>query len=306
LTFKEEDSSKPALTIVKSVFSRLWGEAVSQTKDKNTVDDLLAQIPADSALHVFSRDEFVPGDEPDTYQRDSKLMALLKEKNFTRAINQTPKLNDTVYDLIWIDDFHVFLGKHKNLPTSDGSPGNMPKINLPTQSPSRAYLKIVEAVQRFKPDIPKGIQVLEVGCSPGGATSAMLSWGVRVTGIDPKRVDMRIEGNPNFKLIQKNAIDVTASDLKSVNPEWLVLDMNLAPLETLDELGHVIACLRKNFDRTLLLRKGFLTIKLNDWKFADSIPLYLARIQEMGFKDLTATQLVSNRQEFFVMASGFQ
>jgi hypothetical protein len=64
--------------------------------------------------------------------------------------------------------------------------------------------------------------------------------------------------------------------------------------------------LRKNNGKTLLLNKGFLTIKLNDWKFADSIPLYLTRIQEIGFRQLTVTQLVSNRQEFFVMANGFE
>lgn len=306
ITFKQEDDSRPPLTSVKSVFSRLFGEVVGQTKDKEKVQELLAQIPADSPVHIFSRDEFVPGDEPDSYQRDSALLALLKEHHFTRTVNQTPKLNAVVYDLIWIDDFHLFLGKHVNLPIWDGSPGNMPDITLPTQSPSRAYLKIAEAVQRFKPDIAKGMQVLEVGCSPGGATTALLSWGARVTGIDPKRMDMRVEGNPHFKLILKPAIEVVASELKTVNPEWIVLDMNIAPLESLDELHHIVQLLRKNFGRTLLLRRGFLTIKLNDWKFADSIPLYLARIQEMGFRDLTVTQLVSNRQEFFVMANGFE
>jgi len=208
--------------------------------------------------------------------------------------------------LIWIDDLHVFLGKHENLSHLDGSPGNIPKLVLPDQSPSRAYLKIAEAVHRYKPEQHKGLQALEVGCAPGGATSAMLSWGFRVVGVDPKRVDMRIQGNPNFQLIQKMAIQVTEAELKAVNPEWVVMDMNIAPLEALDELAHIVNILRKNHGRTLLLRKGFLTLKLNDWKFADSIPLYLARIQEIGFKNLTVTQLVTNRQEFFVMANGFE
>jgi 23S rRNA (cytidine2498-2'-O)-methyltransferase len=306
ITFKEDDDSKPLIKTPKSIFSRLWGVAVGQAKEKEAIKTLIESVPAASPLHVFSRDEFVPGDEREDYKRDARIFGLLKEFGIGRSNNQTPKLNETVYDLIWIDDLHVFLGKHENTTALDGSPGNIPKLVLPESSPSRAYLKIAEAVHRFKPEQHKGLQVLEVGCAPGGATSAMLSWGMNVVGVDPKRVDMRIQGNPQFQLIQKMAKDVTVTDLKAVNPEWLVLDMNLAPLETLDELAHVVEVLRKNFGRTLLLGKGFLTIKLNDWKFADSIPLYLARIQEIGFKNLTVTQLVSNRQEFFVMANGFE
>jgi 23S rRNA (cytidine2498-2'-O)-methyltransferase len=305
ITFKEDDDSKPLIKTPKSVFSRLWGVAVGQAKEKGAIKELIESVPADAPLHVFSRDEYIPGDEREDYKRDARIFGLLKEFGVGRSNNQTPKLNETVYDLIWIDDLHVFLGKHINDVSLDGSAGNIPKLVLPDASPSRAYLKIAEAVHRYKPEVRKGLQVLEVGCAPGGATTAMLSWGLNVVGVDPKRVDMRIQGNPHFQLIQKEARHVSAADLKA-NPEWLVLDMNIAPLEALDELAHVVALLRKNFGRTLLLGKGFLTIKLNDWKFADSIPLYLARIQEIGFKNLTVTQLVTNRQEFFVMANGFE
>lgn len=47
-------------------------------------------------------------------------------------------------------------------------------------------------------------------------------------------------------------------------------------------------------------------MKLNDWKFAGSIPLYLKRVAELGFVELAAVQLCSNRQEFFVYAGGFK
>ena len=305
ITFKQYDSAIPPLKEPQSVFSRLWGEVIGQAKDKDGVQKLVELVEPGAQLHVFSRDEYVPGDEPENYKRDAKVMAITSELSIHRPINQTPKLNDSVYDLIWIDDHHFFLGRHENLASLDGSPGNIPKLSLPEQAPSRAYLKIVEAHHRFRPETRKGLQVLEVGCAPGGATSAMISMGLNIVGVDPKRVDMRIQGNPNFRLIQKLAKQVNATDLKGINPEWVVLDMNIAPLEALDELSHIIKLLRMNLGRTLLLKKGLLTLKLNDWKFAESIPLYLARIQEIGFKNLNATQLVSNRQEFFVMANGF-
>ena len=305
ITFKEEDSAEPRIA-VDSIFTRMWGEVLGWAKEKEGVKKLAEAIPATSQLHVFSRDEHVPGDEPEKFERDVRMFSLLKELGVTRSMNQTPKLNDIVYDLIWVDDLHVFLGSHVNLPSLDGSPGNIPKIPLHRDSPSRAYLKIVEAVQRFRIKQQPGLSVLEVGCAPGGATFAMLNWGAKIVGIDPKRVDMRIQGHANFRHIHKMAKDVTQADLKGVNPDWLVLDMNIAPLETLDELAIVIENLRKNNGKTLLLNKGFLTIKLNDWKFADSIPLYLSRIEKMGFTQLSVTQLVSNRQEFFVMANGFE
>jgi hypothetical protein len=150
------------------------------------------------------------------------------------------------------------------------------------------------------------MEVLEVGCSPGGATTAMLKRGFKVTGVDPKRMDSSVNRYPEFSFIQKTAESLTREDLKRVNPEWLVLDMNLAPLEALDEIQHVLKLLRENHRGALQLRAGLLTLKLNDWKFAKSIPLYLKRLRELGFQSLIAVQLCSNRQEFFVYAEGFR
>jgi len=225
-------------------------------------------------------------------------------KGFT--FNGTLRIGDEVYSLIWIDDFHVFLGRHTHTKNLTDSPGNIPNIPLAKDSPSRAYLKIEEAIYRFKPAIEKGLQVLEVGCSPGGATTAMSHRGMLVTGVDPKYMAQEVYKLPGFKFVQKCARDVNASDLMQVNPDWLVMDMNIAPLEALDELNHVVSVLRKNFGKNLKLREGFLTIKLNDWKFASSIPLYLKRLDEIGFKGLHPIQLCSNRQEFFVYASQFK
>jgi hypothetical protein len=98
------------------------------------------------------------------------------------------------------------------------------------------------------------------------------------------------------------AKDVEAEDLKLVNPEWIVMDMNIAPLEAIDELGHVIECLKSNWGVKFALKRGLLTIKLNDWKFVESIPLYMRRLREKGFTNMVAMQLCSNRQEFFVYA----
>jgi 23S rRNA (cytidine2498-2'-O)-methyltransferase len=278
---------------------------VGQSRGAIPVSDLVTNIPAEAPVHAFERDTFLPGDEPEGYVVNARVSKVVSDAGVKLA-SRPPKAGEWVFDLIYLDEGHVFLGKHLHHEGMDPSPGNQPVIALPKDSPSRAYLKIEEAIHRFGPACPKGTTVLEVGCAPGGASTAMLNRGFRVTGVDPKRVDPSVHQNANFKFIQKTAKTLVRDDLKTINPEWLVLDMNLAPLEAIDEIHHVLDLLRGVHGRGLKLHQGFLTLKLNDWKFASSIPLYLKRVSELGFTDLIAVQLSSNRQEFFVYAGGFK
>lgn len=310
ITFKEENDRKAPILVTSSVFTRLWGQSLGQAKDMDALVTLVKTVPSGSVVHAFERDRFIPGEEPDHFVKDEniKLTVSSLEKAGVDGLkwNAIPKIESTVYDLIWLDEFHVFLGKHFQAEGLDLAPGNQPHIELSPHSPSRAYLKLAEAIHRFKPEIIKGMQALELGCSPGGATTCMLEHDLKVTGIDPRRMDERLYGERNFHFIQKMAIALEAHEIRDVNPTWIVTDLNVAPLEAIDELSYVIGLLRKNQGRNLKLKTGFFTIKLNDWKFADSIPLYLKRIQECGFSHLIPIQLVSNRQEFFVFADGFQ
>jgi len=301
VTFKDDDDTHPLISDpAPCIFTRLWGISLGQAKNETEFSTLMQSVPGDAILHGMERDVFMPGDEPEGFVRNARVRPLVEKWRGSKAI-RTPKPGDWVYDLVWIDDFHVHLGKHLHTDAIDPMPGNCPEIPLPEESPSRAYLKIEEAIHRFKPEIRPGMNVLEIGCSPGGATTAMLNRGMRVTGVDPKRMDPRLYRRKGFTSVQKMAKVVTPSDLQQ-NPDWIVMDMNIAPLEAIDELSHVIQCLKRNFGKTLALKRGFLTIKLNDWRFADSIPLYLRRLEAIGFRDLMPTQLCSNRQEFFVCA----
>jgi len=307
ITFKEPEPGKKPLTLKKAIFTRQWGEVLGQAKDQESIRTLFEQIPDQAFVHAFDRDLHVPGDEPKGFVQHSHIHEILKTFGIDLdMVTDRSTKGETVYDLIWIDGEHVFLGRHVHGDRECGYAGNIPVIELSKESPSRAYLKIEEAILRFEPKIKKGISVLEVGCSPGGATTAMSLRGMQVTGVDPKFMDKKVNKLPGFQFIQKCARDVDADDLEEVNPDWLVMDMNIAPLEALDELNHVVGLLRKGHGSKLKLNQGFLTIKLNDWKFANSIPLYLKRLKEIGFNDLHAIQLASNRQEFFVYAGSFK
>jgi 23S rRNA (cytidine2498-2'-O)-methyltransferase len=309
ITFKESDESRPPIHHVDGIFVRLWGASVARGSNDGAIE-ILAAVPGGALIHAFERDAFVPGDDPLGFVWNERIRrfidALPADIRGRYRWNEAPRLAETVHDLIWLDEGHVFLGRHAHRASLAPVPGNIPRIQVPASSPSRAYLKIEEAILRYRPPMKPGLKVLEVGCSPGGATTAMLARGFIVRGIDPRRMDERLYHEHSFTSVQKLARQVTLHDLKDFNPDWIVMDMSIAPLEALDELAHVIQVLRMSHETALAIQRGFLTLKLNDWQFAEMIPLYLKRIREMGFSDLQPTQLCSNRQEFFVMASAYR
>ena len=305
ITFKEEDDVTPELVLKRGIFTRLWGVVLGQTKDRTAFKDIFALIPKNGIVQAFDRDQHIPGDEPPDYFKNGNIQAMLTAELF-KTSNAKPLPGNAVYSLIWIDDFHVFLGRHTHTENLSTAPGNNPDLPLPEESPSRAWLKIEEAFYRFKPIITKGQATLEVGCAPGGASTAILSRGLFVTGIDPQKMDPRVLANPNFTSVKKFARYVTPDDLRSCNPDLLVMDMSIPPADALAELAHVISVLRALYGKELKIRQGFFTLKLNDWKLVSEIPAYLKRLSQIGFNDLHPTQLCSNRQEFFVWAKRFE
>ncbi len=317
ITFKDESDEGPPLVLRNGIFTRLWGEALGQAKDPADLPALLGRVPRGALLHRFDRDLHIPGEEPEGFVRNGHIASAGRAgeraaipagipEAGSRARDRAPRVGETVYDLIWIDDFHLFLGRHVHAEYMVDAPGNVPDIPLPAHSPSRAYLKIEEAFARFKPPLERGNTVLEVGCAPGGATTALLARGMRVTGVDPQYMAETVAAAPFFTHVRKPARFATPDDLRGCNPDWLVVDMSIAPAEALPELAHVLKVLRGLFGSSLRLRQGFITLKLNDWKLAAEIPSYLERLERMGFRSLHPIQLCANRQEFFVNAADFR
>ncbi|HWN71185.1 MAG TPA: SAM-dependent methyltransferase [Haliangium sp.] len=309
ITFKESDAGRPPIAHVDGIFVRLWGSSIAHGRGE-AAREILDAVPAGALIHAFERDTFVPGDDPLGFvwnERIRRFVAVLPADVRARhRWDEEPRPGEALYDLIWLDEGQVFLGRHVHGAHLAPAPGNTPRIPLAASAPSRAYLKIEEAILRYGPPIRPGARALEVGCAPGGATTAMLARGFAVRGIDPRRMDERLYREAHFTSVQKLARQVTVDDLRGFNPDWIVMDMSIAPLEALDELAHVIEILKASHGSSLAIEKGLLTLKLNDWAFAEMIPLYLKRIGEMGFADLKPTQLCSNRQEFFVLADAYR
>jgi hypothetical protein len=179
-----------------------------------------------------------------------------------------------------------------------GTPDSKFKLNntvhvLPENSPSRAYLKIVEAAERANIVFQKGELALEIGSSPGGASFALLSQGLKVIGVDTGVMDPVCMDNPDFTHYQKS---IQHFDPKYImdKVDWLLVDMNIAPEATLHEIEKIILIHGPH------LKGVFLTLKMTKLHLVERLPFYKKLARKMGIKVELMTQLASHKQEFLL------
>jgi 23S rRNA (cytidine2498-2'-O)-methyltransferase len=89
---------------------------------------------------------------------------------------------------------------------------------------SRAEFKLIEALRKFRLDLPQG-RALDLGAAPGGWTKVLADAGMRVVAIDPAELNGKVAGHPNVTHVKKQANDyVSDGDF-----DLLVNDMNMDP-----------------------------------------------------------------------------
>jgi 23S rRNA (cytidine2498-2'-O)-methyltransferase len=169
-------------------------------------------------------------------------------------------------------------------------PGGKFPLELPPGAPSRAYLKIEEAIAVFGLPLRAGDSALEIGSAPGGASSALLGRGLRVTGIDPGEMHPSTLAHPGFRHLRKSVVEIEARELPP-RVDWLLLDMNTEPRIALQQTERLAEMLRPG------LLGAVLTLKLNQWKFARDRERWLDRARAMGLTRVRLAQLSTNRRE---------
>lgn len=168
-----------------------------------------------------------------------------------------------------------------------------PEHPLPENAPSRAYLKILDALDRAQITFSEGERALEIGSSPGGASFALLEKGLKVIGVDTGVMDPICLENPNFLHYQKS---VQHFDPKYImdKVDWLLVDMNIAPEATLHEIEKIILIHGPN------LKGIFLTLKMTKLHLVSRLPFYKKLVNRMGVRVEFMTQLPSHKQEFLL------
>lgn len=300
LTFKAGEI--PPDFELKSIFTRAYGLSIGKAAKPEEIFEHAKALVKDGAklrLHVWERDFFPPGDEPKDFVpnrvRDETLTKLRAAPEFKQLFHseELSALGDTVIDLIYLDPDSWWVGYH--IHTSQHSPyaGGNPRTKLPKEAPSRAYLKLEEAVTWSGAPLKSGDVAIEIGSAPGGASYALLQRGLTVVGIDPGEMAPQVKSK-QFKHLMMPAAQVRRGELPP-SVQWILLDMNVAPVVALNTVERIAPW----YEESLL--GVILTLKLNSWKNAEDIPKLLRRVEKLGMVRIRTRQLANNKQEICVV-----
>lgn len=291
-----------------SVLARAYGLSFGRAE---SVDEVVALVdPALGGerlhLHVFPRDTAIAGEYDETArapgleQADAfraELAARLGERAFPPS---APVAGELVLDVVLADGEPAVVGAHRHHEGHSPHPGGRLDQVLPTDAPSRAYLKLVEGFDFAEEPFVPGRVALEIGCAPGGAVWAMLERGMRVVGVDPGAMDPRISaiGAEDPRRFHHLAMPVGAvrESLVPEDLDYLLLDANLAP-QVAFRSSLRIAAMRKRTLRALIF-----TLKMNDWSYLENLASFTERAREIGLGSIRARQLASNRREVCFVA----
>jgi len=246
-----------------------------------------------SALHVFPRLVAEDGLTPDQWLQMDRVKEDLKN-----VCTYLPTGR-------WILDVIVgeanepwFIGTHRAAASSHPHPGGLPRLSIPEEAPSRAWLKMEQGLAWLGLDAPgmlTGKSALELGSAPGGTSWALLERGMKVIGVDTGAMDARVQNHPAYDHISLPASSLPLDYLPE-RIDLLACDMNLAPDVVLKYLEPLCAQLKP---RWLIL-----TFKMNDARVEALMPYFIQQVQRFAPGPVYAKQLHANRREVTLVSSG--
>jgi 23S rRNA (cytidine2498-2'-O)-methyltransferase len=298
VTWKTDAPVGPEVAL-GAVFARAWGASIGKAADDAAIVAAAATLGKPPILQVIERDRARPGEEAegDRYgpladEARARLVAAAPAGTFVPEA-RLPRPGELVLDVIVAPGEPAWVGCHVHVATRSPHPGGRAPLVLPPEAPSRAWLKLEEALAWSQLRLARGQVAVEIGSAPGGASWALLSRGLTVIGVDPGDMDARVLAAPGFSHLKLPLGDLRREQLPA-RVDWLLMDVNLAPQVAVHGVRRIVSTLRGS------LRGVVFTLKLNDWKMAAEVPALVERVAGMGLAHVRATQLPSNRREICV------
>lgn len=254
------------------------------------------------ALHAWSRDHAIPGEDgvepgatPESLAAVDALRAAAPEGALVdhAAGDGGAKL---ALDVALVEPNQWWIGAHALRSRTDRWPGGVPKLELPTDAVSRAYLKLQEGLRWSGLPCRKGDYWIELGCAPGGASQALMDAGMHVVGVDPAEVDPIVTANPLFEHLRARSSEIGVDEVTDAS--WIAADINVAPQYTLDSVERLVT------HDTMRVRGLLLTLKLLSLNLArpEVVAETIERVRSWGFADVRTRQLAHNRREYCLAA----
>jgi 23S rRNA (cytidine2498-2'-O)-methyltransferase len=220
--------------------------------------------------------------------------------------SKPPSNGELVGTVVELGSGEFWSGLHRHAPFLSPDPGGDSGIVMAENSPSRAWLKLEEAVRFWGLEFSPRDIVVELGCAPGGVVLALLDRGVSVIGVDPaKMADVVMAaaiasradvpaGKPWFYHCRKPAALTSKRDLGN-DVTWFMSDMNQSPEVVLKECARF--CKMAPGIRGVLI-----TLKLTDLMQVADKAQWFASLAEMGFRTIRLQQLAVHHKEFALLA----
>jgi len=296
LTYRAEMVPDPAPTC----FARVWGEGCGRvTAAEGVVGHLVAQNP--DRIHVFTPD-VTRADATELVLAWERAIAAELERSSARPIAMGGEacVGERVIDVVLDTSDAAFVGVHIHGAGRSREPGGWITVPDLPNAPSRAWLKLEQAVRWAELPIEANDTVLDIGAAPGGAMAALLRRGVHVWAVDPGALDPNIDGFRQHEHVTWKHLECPLSAVRwedlTADFDWLLCDIHLAPQAALHQLARIVPPLRRT------LRGAIITLKLNEWAFVAALPQFEERIRAMGFAEVAFTHLPENRKEVCAVA----
>ncbi|MFO0599537.1 MAG: SAM-dependent methyltransferase [Myxococcaceae bacterium] len=170
------------------------------------------------------------------------------------------------------------------------SPGGRARMKRTQEAPSRAAMKLDEALEWYGLTPGKGDLCVDLGSAPGGWTRRLAERGARVWSVDPAKLAPDVLAMPRVKHFQQSAFEFEPDE----PVDWLFCDMAWRPLEVAQMLAKWA---RKRFAAQLVAN-----VKL---PMKDKLPTLVrvrATLTDAGWKQVKMRQLYHDRDEITVTA----
>lgn len=280
----------------ESVIARVRGLSLGMAESIEDVRRFAGEKA--SVLHVFARDTTETGPSAEDAARADEVRAALGTTG-RFVTDRPPRHGERVVDVICAATEPMFVGAHVHGPGRWAHAGGRVAVEVPEGAPSRAFAKLEEALVWSGLTVRAGAKAVELGAAPGGAALALARRGVTVVAVDPGAMDagvLAFEGPGGARVVhvQKAAGALEPADVPA-DTELLLMDANLAPPVALRYFARLASLAEE-------AKLAILTLKINDERMLLAIPKQLARLTQLGWRDVLATRLPSNRSEICVVA----
>ncbi|GAB1482917.1 SAM-dependent methyltransferase [Treponema sp.] len=119
--------------------------------------------------------------------------------------------------------------------------------------PSRAYLKLQEALSRARSFPKAGERCLDAGACPGGWTWVLANLGAEVIAVDRSPIDERLSALPNVEFRKHDAFTLKPEDIGPI--DWLFSDVICYPPRLYEWIERwLVSGLCKNFICTIKMQ----------------------------------------------------